>query len=71
MSAGHALNSTTRSLRGLRESSPAKNQRLTHGRLLLGTLGTLLGHVYMLGDEGMESSPVEKDLGYWWMESSK
>ena len=24
-----------------------------------------------LGEEPLESSPVEKDLGYWWMESSK
>ncbi|KAK4831313.1 hypothetical protein QYF61_016802 [Mycteria americana] len=24
---------------------------------------------YRLGDEGMESSPAEKDLGHWWMKS--
>jgi len=24
---------------------------------------------YRLGDEGIENSPAEKDLGYWWMKS--
>ena len=24
---------------------------------------------YRLGDEGIESSPAEKDLGYWWKKS--
>ena len=25
---------------------------------------------YRLGDEGIESSPEDKDLGYWWMQNS-
>jgi len=24
---------------------------------------------YRLGNEGVESSPAEKDCGYWWMKS--
>ena len=26
-------------------------------------------HNYRLGEELLESSPVEKDLGFWWIES--
>ena len=26
-------------------------------------------YLYRLGDEGIESSPAKKDLGYWWMKS--